>query len=200
MVQAILTYGLYLLFWSENRRMAVVKVTAHKYVTIIDPFPMEGVGLVTIQQAPATYRAYHMYDHQADRLIADLDRAHAAGMLDYEIEWDTDNAVNMKKYASFTFNDVSPGGSILLGVIPAGIAVSEVAVRIHNAFDGGTTITVGDAGGTARLMTAIQNNPTVEKDYKRDVDYKYPAETSIYVYFPTGIPTTGSAEVFVYLA
>ena len=180
--------------------MALVKVTAYKYVTIIDPFPMEGVGHVTIQMEPGQYKAFHMYDHQADRLIDDLDAAKVAGMLDYEIEWDDTSAINTKRYASFSFADVTPGGSILLGIVPAGTAVEENALVVGTPFDGGVEISVGDAAATARLMTKHQNDPSISNDYKRDVDFRYTADTEIYVYFISGTPTVGTAEVFVYLA
>ena len=180
--------------------MALVKVTAYKYITIIDPFPMEGVGHVTLQQAPGTYKAYRMYNHQADRLLSDLDKSQTAGFLSYEIEYDEEADINTKRYASFSFNDVSPGTNILLGIVPQGVAVEEVALVINEAFDGGVEISIGDSVAQARLMTKHQNNPAVTFDYKRDVDYRYTVETEIYVYFITGNPTQGSAEVFVYLA
>lgn len=180
--------------------MALVKVTALKYVTIIDPFPMEGVGHVTIQLSPGQYQAYHMYDHQADRLQADLEAAQDALMLTYEIEWGDVDAINTKRYALISFIDVTPGIPILLGVAPAGSAVEECAVKINESFDGGTLISVGDVDVHARFMAADENKPQITGTYKNDVDFRYTAEKEIYVYFPAGTPTQGEAEIFVYLA
>ena len=181
--------------------MALVKVTALKYITIIDPFPMEGVGHVTIQQEPGQYKAYQMYDHQADRLEQDhLVAAQAGGFITYEIEWDNAPEINIKRYASFTFVDVALGAPLLLGTVPAGVAVSETAVKIGAAFDGGTEISVGDAAAMARLMNKKNNKPEKVGDYKTDNDFRYTVSTEIYVYFPAGTPTQGAAEVFVYLA
>lgn len=181
--------------------MALVKVTALKYITIIDPFPMEGVGHVTIQQEPGQYKAYQMYDHQADRLEQDhLSAAQAGGFITYEIEWGDDAGLNTKRYAVFSFVDITPGGKILLGIVPAGAAVEECAVKINTAFDGNTQISVGDEAVHARFMKITGNKPSLMATYKNDVDFRYTAATEIYVYFPVGVPTQGTAEVFVYLA
>lgn len=180
--------------------MALVKVTALKYVTIIDPFPMEGVGHVTIQQAPGTYKAYSMYDHQANRLQEDLDKAQSADLITYEIEWSDVEAINAKRYAKITFNDVAPGGQVLLGEVPTGTAVEACTVKINESFDAGTQISVGDAANNTRFMTIAENIPRIVGTYKSDVDTKYTDATDIYVYFAAGTPTQGEAEIFVYLA
>ena len=180
--------------------MALVKVTAFKWVTVIDPYPLEGVGHVTVQMEPGQYKAFHMYDNQADRMIQPLDASKAAGMLDYEIVWDDCCGINNKLHAPFSFVDVVPGNSILLGIAPAGVAVPETTIKITAEFDGGTEISVGDAGAYARLMNKKNNKPHKLGQYKTDNDYLYVAETPIYVYFISGNPTQGAGEVFVYLS
>ena len=61
----------------------ILKVTALKYVTILDPHPLEGVGDVTIQQVPAEYKEYDILPEQVHRLIPLLNQARTAGMLTY---------------------------------------------------------------------------------------------------------------------
>ncbi len=61
----------------------LLKVTALKYFTILDPHPLEGVGEVTIQQEPGEYKEYDLLPEQIHRLIPLLDRAQAAAMLIY---------------------------------------------------------------------------------------------------------------------
>jgi hypothetical protein len=178
--------------------MALVKVTALKNIVIIDPFPIEGVGLVTIQLKGGQYQAYQMYDHQADRLRAHLESAQNLGRILYEIESDG-VPPNSKRYAAFTYNDVHPGGRILLGTAPAGTAVSEVTVKITEPFNGYTTISVGDSLLHASLQLITDNNSGEKGIYKVDTDVRFEEEKLLYVYF-NGIPTEGAAEIFVYLA
>jgi len=61
----------------------ILQVTALKYVTILDPHPLEGVGDVTIQQAPAEYKEYDLLPEQVHRLIPLLNRARHRGFLTY---------------------------------------------------------------------------------------------------------------------
>jgi len=180
--------------------VALVKVTALKNVIILDPFPMEGVGHVTIQLTPGQYQAYHMYDHQADRLQNNLASAFDAGMLTYDIEWSDTSSINNKRYASFSFVDVVPGSRVLLGVVPVGAAVEECTIKIEAGFDSNVTLSVGDDAVNARLMRSEFNNPDVPGTYKNDVDYKYTSETALYLYFVSGNPTKGLGEVFIYLS
>lgn len=63
----------------------LLKVTALKYITILDPYPLEGVGPVTIQQEPGEYKEYDILPEQIHRLIPLLDRAQAKGMLIYTV-------------------------------------------------------------------------------------------------------------------
>jgi len=66
----------------------LLKVTAIKYFTILDPTPIEGVGPVTLQQAPGEYKEYDVLPQQGYRLIPLLDDADAAGLLTYDVVYD----------------------------------------------------------------------------------------------------------------
>jgi hypothetical protein len=180
--------------------MALVKVTAFKWVVVQDPEPIEG-NQTTVQMQPGQYKAFQMYDHQADRMWDRLKRAKAAGMLDFEIEFDDCcTSINTKRVAVISFNDVLIGHPILLGPIDSGNVVEETCVKITEAFDGGTEISVGDSDVNARLMKKDCNKPSIIGQYKIDNDYLYTADNNLYVYFPAGTPTQGAAEIFVYLA
>ena len=63
-----------------------LRVTAVKYVTILDPHPLEGVGGVRIQQEPGEYKEYELLPEQVHRLIPLLDNAVTAGLLTYTTE------------------------------------------------------------------------------------------------------------------
>lgn len=71
----------------------LLKVTALRYVTILDPYPLEGVGEVTIQQVPGEYKEYDILPEQVHRLIPLLDDARNAGLLTYEVEGDGLDAI-----------------------------------------------------------------------------------------------------------
>ena len=64
----------------------LLKVTALKYITILDPHPLEGIGGVRIQQVPGEYKEYDILPEQIHRLIPLLDRAQTAGMLVYVVD------------------------------------------------------------------------------------------------------------------
>lgn len=67
--------------------MALLKITALANITIIDPFPLEGVGETTIQLTPGQYKEYSVLDEQASRLIPLLDRARTQSKLTYIVEY-----------------------------------------------------------------------------------------------------------------
>jgi hypothetical protein len=87
-----------------------------------------------------------------------------------------------------------------LGSVKAGMVVPEVSLRIVDAFDGGTTISVGDSAIHARLMLVTDNFASVPSNYESDPNYRYLNDLDLYIYFPSGIPSVGSGEVIVYLA
>ncbi len=61
----------------------LLTVTALKYITILDPIPLEGIGKVTIQQAPGQVKVYDILPQQFYRLEEDLDDAVAGGFITY---------------------------------------------------------------------------------------------------------------------
>lgn len=99
----------------------------------------------------------------------------------------------------FDHSDVS-AGSLSLGTTGAGVVVSEVGIAVLTPFDGGTMITVGDAGGNARLIEVAHNAPGDAELYKRDADHEYVLPTEVKIYFPGGSPTTGTGFVVVYIS
>ncbi len=74
----------------------LLKVTALRFVTILDPYPMEGVGEVTIQQVPGEYKEYDVLPEQVHRLIPLLDEARTAAMLIYEVEGDGLDSISIE--------------------------------------------------------------------------------------------------------
>lgn len=71
----------------------LLQVTALKYVTILDPYPLEGIGSVTVQQAPAEYKEYDILPQQVNRLIPLLNQARNKGMLTYIVVDDDGGAI-----------------------------------------------------------------------------------------------------------
>jgi len=102
--------------------------------------------------------------------------------------------------AEFTFVDVSPGGSVLAGTVPAGYRAVDSVVEIDVGFDAGTQITVGDAVAQARLQAIVDNDPSVAGAYETDNNEKYASDTAISVYFPAGNPTVGVGRAIIYIA
>lgn len=102
----------------------ILKVTAHKYVTILDPYPMEGIGEVTIQQVPSEYKEYDILPSQVNRLIPLLNRARAKGMLTYVV-------------------DDSGGGAI--GIEDEGVAVEADCRTLNFIGDDVHAVAVGDS-------------------------------------------------------
>lgn len=98
----------------------------------------------------------------------------------------------------FAWSDVI-SGFVPLGFCPAGGIIPEVVMSVSSAFNGGLQITVGDAVAQGRLMVVKDNDPEMVANYKNDVDYEYTAHTELFVFFPSGTPTTGNGRVIVYL-
>jgi hypothetical protein len=167
--------------------MALVKVTSIHEINIVE---------AGIQQEPGRYQAYHMHDYQADNIAHLLELARAANLLTYEIESDTGS----KRHAKFTYKDVKFSCPILLGVIPAKVSIDTVSLNIITPFNNNTRITIGSTSNSTFLLGPGDNDPLSAYQYKNDADYRFAKDTLIYVYFPTGTPTVGEAEVFVYLS
>lgn len=80
--------------------------------------------------------------------------------------------------------------------VPAGAYVLETSVRVTTASDAATTVVVGDAGVTDRLMVATANDPESAFNYVTEVQHLYAAITQINVIVATP-GTVGSAIVTV---
>lgn len=90
-------------------------------------------------------------------------------------------------------------GPVLLGTLSAGKTVEKVVLEVNTAFDGGVRIIVGDAAAMGRLMPADANSPSITGVYVQESNYRYMADTEIYLYFVSGtMPTVGSLRALVY--
>ncbi len=97
----------------------------------------------------------------------------------------------------FTHTDFP--GPLLIGMVPAGHIVRETVIDVQEEFDGGVTMTVGDMVAQARLQVTSDNRPTAVHHYNVNNVYEYATDTDVYVFFPSGTPTTGSAKITVFL-
>lgn len=97
--------------------------------------------------------------------------------------------------AEFTFSNA--GTPVLIGTAPAGSWIESCNVIISTAFNGQAAITVGETGAQGRLQATADNVPSVPGVYEVMVNYKYTAETDLYLYL-SGAPTVGSGRVIVY--
>ena len=99
---------------------------------------------------------------------------------------------------SVEFFSTDVPGSVLIGKLPSGMFCQSCVVEIETAFDGGTSITVGDIAAHGRLQAAADNDPTITGDYEVLVNYAYSVGTDLYV-FLTGSATVGRGRVIVYM-
>jgi hypothetical protein len=96
----------------------------------------------------------------------------------------------------FIFSDI--GAPIPLGKMFADYVAHTCIVEIKEAFDGGTTITVGDSVAQGRFHAGSDNHPDHVGEYEHESNFSYGVETETYI-FVSGIPTTGRARVILYL-
>lgn len=91
---------------------------------------------------------------------------------------------------------VSP---VLLGNISSGSRVTLVTVRVTVPFNGSPTLTVGDSGDNARLLSNDMHDLSVAGTYDTSVDYVYNGvlDTDINTYFNANGATVGSARILV---
>jgi len=97
------------------------------------------------------------------------------------------------------FTHVDLPGPLLIGEVPAGHIVKNTVVWIREAFDGGLEITVGDLLAQARLQTTADNQAEYVDHFNVNNVHEYETNTDVYVFFPTGTPTTGRGRVIVFL-
>ena len=101
---------------------------------------------------------------------------------------------------SFTFADYS-SGNVLIGSVPVGRTVQSVMLFIDVAFNNGVKFTLGDAGGVARFLALIDNDPARIEMYSSDSGYTYGSDTDVRLYMSGGVPpTVGSGRVVVFYA
>ncbi len=97
----------------------------------------------------------------------------------------------------FTITDIV-AGSKAVGDVSLGKTVVLAGININTAFDGGVTMTLGDASAQGRFLAA--------SDVKSDLlggrfltipCHTYDIDTEVSIYFPTGSPTVGQGSVFL---
>lgn len=76
--------------------------------------------------------------------------------------------------------------------------ILEVRLHIVTPFDGMVTFTVGEAGGTDRLMDAGDNDPTESALYVNYPNYQYAGINTIRLYATLVGVTTGSGVLYIY--
>lgn len=95
------------------------------------------------------------------------------------------------------FNDSA--GPVLLGNVSQGSRATLVTIEVTVAFDGGASLTVGDAGDNERLISNDFHDLTEIGTYNVQTDYVYDdvLDTDLFVYFDPGVSTAGTARVLV---
>lgn len=80
----------------------------------------------------------------------------------------------------------------------AGEWVVECRLHIITPFDGTVTFTVGEPGGTSRLMAADDSDPSEAGVYVSLPLYQYPAVATINLYTSASGNTTGAGVIFIH--
>ena len=98
---------------------------------------------------------------------------------------------------------VNPATTLLIGTIPLDAMVDKISMDIYQTFDENRDldfkITVGDGVDNSRLMSIGQNDPAAAPHrYQCYPDYRYNANSQLYLYFSNQLPVTGSGRVIVY--
>lgn len=94
----------------------------------------------------------------------------------------------------FTYLSASP---LHIASVEAGTVALEVQLWIDTAFDGVTTLKVGETGANERLMAANENDPTETGLYVKTLYYEYPGSQDIYLYLSLISTTQGAGRVIV---
>ncbi len=108
--------------------------------------------------------------------------------------------VNSARYIKVNITGASAAtGSLYLGKIYGPGVVQSVLIQIDEAFDRGTTITIGDIADTDRLMPAVDNSPDIPGIYSYSPNHEYLITfgTVIRAYF-SGTITTGSGSIIIF--
>lgn len=122
-------------------------------------------------------------DNAGKQLVIDVDFATSGG---YVPQFD------IKEY-SFSHSTSSP---YLLTTVDVGQRVKKVILKIEEAFELGTTISVGHTGNPNGLMATTDNIPTIIQSWEVAPEIKYDGSDQIKLYI-TGTSSTGSGYVFL---
>ena len=97
----------------------------------------------------------------------------------------------------FVYNTASP---VALMTVPNGCTVKEAAVIIDTIYNGsGYSLSIGDAGNTARLLATAAVNAGAAGAYRANPFYKYTAQTTINLYNTTGTASAGAGRAYLEL-
>ena len=81
----------------------------------------------------------------------------------------------------------------------SGQRIIRVELGFDVAFDVASTLSIGDAGNTQRLMATGQNNPLLVDTFNSHPFYKYASNTNILLTLNAGVGATqGSGTVIIY--
>lgn len=95
----------------------------------------------------------------------------------------------------FNYGDATPKN---LTIVTANSVITSVSIVIVTPFgDAASTLTVGDAGNTARLMEAGDNTPNSTGIYTVEPVYKYVANTQLTLSISPGTSTVGAGLVLI---
>lgn len=99
---------------------------------------------------------------------------------------------------TFQASEISFGNPVLIGTVPPGKRIPRCVLQITSAFNHNAKITIGDVVGQGRLMTDDENEAWAANKYITEPDVLYQAGTAVYIFLPSGTPTTGQAVVIIY--
>lgn len=96
---------------------------------------------------------------------------------------------------AFSYGDATP---VSAATALAGKLVYGVQIHIRVPFNGtGAALTVGDAGDTARLMAAVDNDPTAVGGYTTTPAYAYGSDTGVTLSITPGAGASQGAGILV---
>lgn len=94
--------------------------------------------------------------------------------------------------SSFTYATISPLAMFVGG---ASDRIERMKIEIGTAFDGTSSITVGDAGDTDRFFQSSELDLSEAGMYEKSLNYEFPGSTQVNLYLSIAGATQGSGEV-----
>lgn len=88
-------------------------------------------------------------------------------------------------------------GPKTIGRLSAGFTVFLIIIDVVTAFDGSTTMTIGEDSAQGNLVTTSQVFMNLVGTYGIEINHKYTTLTDIKTFF-TGSPTVGSANITIF--